>query len=256
MRHNFVNDIGDYAKYALLRALCAYARDDARLGVLWYLTEHQETNGDGRRRPHLSGDGWDSLDPELLQLMRGLETSIGRKQSELRLELVERSGFLPPGTLFFSEPVPHDGTTARERTEQRIAWFARAQTTLAESDLLFLDPDNGLEVKSIRLGSRLAGKYAMLAEVHALLTTGASVILYQHADRSPWPIQRARVCAQIRSAAGPAATIRTMRFGAFGGRAFFCISTDLNLAEGVDRALDVLAARVAGWDRAHHLLIE
>src|SRR5262249_12191125 len=74
MRHNFVNDIGDYAKYALLRALCAYARDDARLGVLWYLTEHQETNGDGRRRPHLSGDGWDALDPELLRLMRGLET--------------------------------------------------------------------------------------------------------------------------------------------------------------------------------------
>src|SRR5207248_6093505 len=61
MRHNFVNDIGDYSKYALLRALCGHGSGIARLGVLWYLTEHRATNGDGRKRPHLSGDGWDAL---------------------------------------------------------------------------------------------------------------------------------------------------------------------------------------------------
>ena len=54
MRHNFVNDIGDYAKFALLRALCA-ANETTRLGVIWYLTEHVEHNGDGRKRNHLSG---------------------------------------------------------------------------------------------------------------------------------------------------------------------------------------------------------
>jgi hypothetical protein len=50
VRHNFVNDIGDYAKYALLRALCASAQPAIRLGVIWYLTEHVERNNDGRKR--------------------------------------------------------------------------------------------------------------------------------------------------------------------------------------------------------------
>ncbi len=149
MRHNFVNDIGDYAKYALLRALCAHGTGGARLGVLWYLTEHPETNGDGRRRAHLSGAGWDALDPE-----------------------------------------------------------------------------------------------------------GSSVVLYQHADRSPWQAQRARICSQLGSMAGPPVAIRSLRFGAFGARAFFCVSTDGRLAADVDNALDALTSRVAGWDRAHHVLIE
>jgi len=255
MRHNFVNDIGDYAKYALLRALCAHGTGGARLGVLWYLTEHPETNGDGRRRAHLSGAGWDALDPELLLLMRRLETST-REARELRLALVERSGILPRDTLFFSEAVPYDGATAGVRIEQRSAWFEHARKALAQCNLVFLDPDNGLEVKSVRVGSRLAGKYAMLAEVQALLATGATVVLYQHADRSPWQAQRARICSQLGSMAGPPVTIRSLRFGAFGARAFFCVSTDGRLAADVENALDALTSRVAGWDRAHHVLIE
>jgi hypothetical protein len=69
VRHNFVNDIGDYAKYALLRAFCSCGALKMRLGVIWYLTVHPEVNGDGRRRAHLSREGWDGLDPELLGKM-------------------------------------------------------------------------------------------------------------------------------------------------------------------------------------------
>jgi hypothetical protein len=35
VRHNFVNDIGDYAKYALLRALCANGQATIRLASIF-----------------------------------------------------------------------------------------------------------------------------------------------------------------------------------------------------------------------------
>jgi hypothetical protein len=92
LRHNFVNDIGDYAKYAPLRAICASSGTPVRLGVIWYLTEHAEHNGDGRKRAHLTQDGWEDLDPDLLVAMRRIE----KRQDELSVALVESSGILPP----------------------------------------------------------------------------------------------------------------------------------------------------------------
>lgn len=255
MRHNFVNDIGDYAKYALLRVLCSCAPADARLGVLWYLTEHVESNGDGRRRAHLSRDGWDDLDPELLTRMREIEESI-RGTTALHLSLIEQSGILPASTAFSSEPLPDGGASLRERIEQRARWFARAQRTLRGCDFIFVDPDNGLEVKSAKPGTRPGNRHASIAEVAALLADGAAVILYQHGDRSPWPAQRARICRQITSAAVTPLVIRSLRFGAFGVRAFFCISSRPELTGAIDSGLALLRNRTDGWDKSHHLVFE
>ena len=41
MRHNWVRDIADFAKYGLLKRL---AGADLRLGVFWYLTTHADPN--------------------------------------------------------------------------------------------------------------------------------------------------------------------------------------------------------------------
>jgi hypothetical protein len=255
MRHNFVNDIGDYAKYALLRALCSCAPPDVRLGVLWYLTEHVESNGDGRRRAHLSRDGWGDLDPELLGRMYELEKSIQGKTG-LHLSLIEQSGILPSSTAFFSEPLPDDGTSLRERVGQRARWFVRAQRALGGCDFIFVDPDNGLEVKSAKPGTRPANKYASTAEVTALLADGAAVILYQHCDRSPWSAQRARLCGQISSAVAAPLVIRSLRFGAFGARAFFCISGRPELTDTINAGLALLQNRTRGWGKSHYLIFE
>ena len=45
MQNRYVGDIGDYGKYSLLKAL---AGSDLSLGILWYLNEAEEENGDGR----------------------------------------------------------------------------------------------------------------------------------------------------------------------------------------------------------------
>lgn len=255
MRNNFVNDIGDYAKYALLRALCASSQPGMRLGVIWYLTEHVERNNDGRKRAHLVTTGWEDLDPDLLARMRQIE-DIVTSQDQLNVSLIEAAGILPRSTAYFSEPLPPALGTARERAAQRADWFDRARKAVADCDLVFLDPDNGLEVRSVPVTSPLSGKYATVAEVAALLQTGAAVVLYQHSSRTPWHMQRERVRAQIVAEADRAVTIRSFRFGAFGARAFFCITSDRRMSDIVEYGLGQLRQRVTGWDKSGYLLIE
>ena len=70
MRNEYLNDIGDYIKYALLRQLAGARPGDERsrrnLGVLWFLTVHPEANNDGRHRSYLTHDGYAALDPSLI----------------------------------------------------------------------------------------------------------------------------------------------------------------------------------------------
>lgn len=255
VRDNFVNDIGDYAKYALLRALCASGHAEISLGIIWYLTDHAEQNSDGRRRPHLSQNGWQDLDPELLVTMRRIEGAVGG-QDELNVGLIEKSGMLPAGTAYFSEAIPLVQGSARQRVLERTAWFERARKAVADCDLVFLDPDNGLEVRSVPVTSPSAGKYATVPEIVALLENGAGVVLYQHGSRTPWPAQRERICAQIVSGTGQALTIRSLRFRAFGTRAFFCVTTQPWMTDAVERGLDVLRRRVEGWDKSSYVVFE
>jgi hypothetical protein len=256
MRHNFVNDIGDYAKYALLRALCASVHQPPlRLGVIWYLTEHAERNGDGRRRPHLSQDGWEQIDPGLLSQMRSIEATL-HSADDLHLNLIEQSAILPLNTVYYSRPLPGVHGTRAQRTALRAEWFAGAKQAVADCNLLFLDPDNGLEVKSVGPGSQLAGKYVAVSEMPELLGGGALVILYQHCDRSPWQVQRAKIRDQLVTGIGQQPFIRSVRFGAFGARAFFCLTVDPDMAKTMNAGITAFAERVAGWDKVHTFRFE
>jgi len=255
VRHNFVNDIGDYAKYALLRALADNGEVPVRLGVIWYLTDHAEQTSNGRRRAHLTHAGWDSLDPDLLATMRLIESSVP-DASGLSIRLIENSDILPPGTVYFSEALPSRQGNTRQRVADRVAWFERARSAVEHCDLVFLDPDNGLEVASVPLSSPMAVKYASFFELNQLLDAHGAVVVYQHGDRTPWPAQRAKVIRQVTAAAERPLKIRSLRLGAFGARAFFCITDRPELARVVDVALLRLGQRAAGWDKGAYLLLE
>jgi hypothetical protein len=256
VRHNFVNDIGDYAKYALLRALCFDGALKMRLGVIWYLTVNPEVNGNGRRRVHLSREGWEGLDPDLLEKMRSIESNL-RSQGELHLSLIEESQIFPDDTVFFSEPLPDATGPLHRRLRERTSWFMRAKETVLGCELVFLDPDNGLEVRSVGPSSRCAGKYVTVAEVGSLLSAGAGVVFYQHCDRSPWRDQRMRIRAQIISGVGQRhLTIRSVRFGAFGSRAFFCVSAGHDMAQALDENLRGFEERISTWEGSRYFLVE
>ena len=59
MQHRYVVDVGDFGKYALLKAL---ASSGLRLGIIWYLNEFEESNADGN---FVSFDRLKTLDSHL-----------------------------------------------------------------------------------------------------------------------------------------------------------------------------------------------
>ncbi len=78
---------------------------------------------------------------------------------------------LVPGATFFNEFVPNSRT-------ERDSYHTRCMAAFADRDLVFFDPDNGLEVKSATGKKR--SKHVLLDEVADHYAGGRSVLFYQH----------------------------------------------------------------------------
>jgi hypothetical protein len=70
------------------------------------------------------------------------------------------------------------------REAHRVKWLSRALAATAECDLVFLDPDNGLETPSVPKHSRKAGKYVFWDELISFWKRGQSLVVYHHLNRS------------------------------------------------------------------------
>lgn len=170
MKHQYFGDINDYRKYGLLRALSQAS--GLPLGVCWLLTA-PDARPDGEFRNYLEQpQRWRHHDPELYDALQRLqEPGVARSVSH-----AEAWGLLP-GAGYYADLL-------EDPLAQRNDYFGRAWKTLAHCPLLFLDPDNGLEVKSTRRGSRDSSKYLYWVEVEEAYRRGHSLVIYQH-----WPRQ-------------------------------------------------------------------
>ena len=245
MRHNYAGDQGDYAKYALINALASDGRQV--VGVNWYLTVHDEVNGDGDVRPHLDEpDEWEHLDSRLLASM--VEAFCGLPGSQRRVELLEQDGMLPMSTVFFTEPLPTGALPPAERIAAREEWHRQAMRHMAAADLVFLDPDNGFEVPSRGPRSKWRCKYATYAEVNDYLAAGKSVVPYQHARRMAWPALVTKVTAEMREAG---VEMADPGFVAFGDRGFFLLSRDPAQVAAMTQTARDMQERLcrAGWEK-------
>lgn len=177
MQERYLGDSHDFIKYALLRHL--HWTLGVTIGVNWYLTKPDDvdasSNKDGEKRHHLRGGDWERWDPELFQSIRQFSD-----KSQRRIASVEKAGILPSNTIYFEELVSRDG---------RNEWHNRARSALSPTDLVFLDPDNGFEIKSMTRKS--SPKYAMFAEAADYYRAGKIVVGIQFARQCD-PIQRAK----------------------------------------------------------------
>jgi len=173
MQNRYVGDIGDYVKFAMLRALSP----GSRLGVAWWLCEDEAHNQDGRHISYLaSPEKWRHLDPELFD---GLKKIVDREIRDVKL--IEDANFLP-GAKFHGDQVPALGTPA-ERRKRRPKWYEALKASLAEQDLVFLDPDNGLEPAGFSAGTKIACKSVSIQELVGLDKAGRTLIVYHHHTR-------------------------------------------------------------------------
>lgn len=164
MQDRYVGDIGDFGKLGFLRALEIAGLS---LGVNWYYTtpsRSEKIQGDGR---HLIDQKYFDCDQNLASTLYKLSKS----QTSRNLVTLENSHVLQTG-IFFRAQVPGK--------ESRVNWHQHALDALQQADLVFLDPDNGLSVKSVSRNSKKAVKYVFDDEIRDYLVRGQSVAFYQH----------------------------------------------------------------------------
>ena len=169
MKNQYLGDVNDYRKYGLLRALCA--QGSPRPGVCWMLTA-DDGSRDGRETRYLrQPEAWRPHDPALFdRLARDVP---GRRARHVGW--VERAGLLP-GAIFHAATLGDDVTARR-------GYFDVMLARLEPAGLVFFDPDNGLEVASVRPGRRGSCKYLYWDELVRTFEAGHSVLVYQHFPR-------------------------------------------------------------------------
>jgi hypothetical protein len=166
MQNRCAGDVGDFGKYGLLRRLRGES-PFLSLGIVWYLVSDERHKQDRKHTRYLERDRerrFRACDPELYDALRGVVSD--RRE----VAAVERSGVLGDAA-FFSKPVD---------TSNREAWLRDALNAVAGRDLVFLDPDIGVETKATPLDSPHGGKFCGYQEVREFLCAGASVILREH----------------------------------------------------------------------------
>ena len=170
VKDQYFGDVNDYRKYGLLRAL---GHAGFKTLVVWMLTPN-DTRSDGLFTDYLDKPShWKRYDKELYDALHDWV----RVSRARRVASIEHSTLLPAAT-FFSSRVPDD-RAGRERYADGIMQAAGG------ADVVFLDPDNGIEVPSTKYGRKNSSKYVYWLEIQALATAGRSVLVYQHYPRKP-----------------------------------------------------------------------
>lgn len=164
MQDNYIGDIGDYGKYGLLREVCAEAMS---LSVNWYRVVPKKTGkkDDGKYINYLSMPQlYREYDPTLFDSLY----KIVKLEQERRIERIEKENVLQ--AVYFS----------KEIGAGRLSWHRQALEKTQGTEVVFLDPDNGLETSKMYQTDGATEKHVRWAELKDYYTRGQNVILYQH----------------------------------------------------------------------------
>lgn len=146
----------------ILRALSS----GYRLGVAWWLTSDEERKNDGRHIGYLDdSEKWRRFDPMGFDGLREIV-----RRNDRSVAAIEGSGLLPLDCLFASRVIPLPVDLTR-RVDERRRWASEIGVVLNEANLLFLDPDNGLEPDRFRPKSKASVKSVRCSIMKCIMTT-------------------------------------------------------------------------------------
>jgi len=166
VKDQYFGDVNDFRKHGLLRLLTGQGR--LCLGICWMLTE-PDRRTDGRFLAYLDqSEKYRHCDPELFDWF----VKVVSGEKDRRTARIEASNLL--GLSVFQSK------TLTDNEDQRDDYFSECSRLFGDCDLVFFDPDNGLEVPSIRRGRKRSRKYLYWDEVCNTFAAGASVLIYQH----------------------------------------------------------------------------
>jgi hypothetical protein len=186
MQDKYTGDIGDFGKYTLLNKLSELSNNSITLGVNWYYVDKTEKkSGDGRHINYLNSQNpknklFKECDPRLYEKLKSIVQTKKRNISE-----IEAGHVLPKNTVFYSVPLPYASGSIIQRSGEREDWFLKSLKQLKKTDILFLDPDNGIQTSKLIKSDADAVKHVFLDEIYRYYQNEKSLIIYQHRDRTP-----------------------------------------------------------------------
>lgn len=153
MKNQYVGDINDYAKYIVLEKLSFVG---LRLAICWMLTENNNRT-DGKKTSYLKSPAYRVYNPAIYDALKNIVLGSHRNILEIQV-----ANIIPRATYYNS--------------------FSDLESK-ASIDLVFLDPDNGFEVKSVVKGKTDSECYVFWEDVTSVYDNGYSLMVYQHFPR-------------------------------------------------------------------------
>jgi hypothetical protein len=188
MRDRFIGDEGDFCKYGLLRALAGVQpkeTDELSLGIVWYRVPES-------RIKYLDDPKtFRGCDPPLFNVLTEVVKSNPRT-----IAGIQQTPIWPRGTVFFDKPA-----VRRVPSAENDPWLDEAVEKVGKCDLVFLDPDTGLEKRSKDL---VDVEHCSYKDVRRFWQQGQrSLVVYQHqAQRKGQVDQMAAVAAELEKEVG------------------------------------------------------
>ena len=169
MKNQYFGDRRDYLKYSLIRMLISdYSLSAA---VCWLLTK-SDGGSDGQKIEYLSDpQSWREYDPLIYDFL--LQQVVERGVRDVKA--LEEGGLLR-NCKYFSGIVPDDKISRGKYLDDFL-------NLAKDSQLVFFDPDMGMEVESVKFGTKDSSKYIYLKELGESFSLGHSLLIYQHFPR-------------------------------------------------------------------------
>ena len=179
MKNQYFGDVNDYRKYSLLHSL---ASSGLSIAVCWMLTPDASNAKDGRLLGYLDNPNIHrQYGPDLYDKLQACRCDWKSGRASRGVCLAERHNLIPEASYY-----PRTLTdSAHERAQYFEDFWPQAQSR----EVIFFDPDNGIEVKSKAYGSKNSSKYLYWCEIYEAWSRGHSLVVYQHfphEKRSPF----------------------------------------------------------------------
>ncbi len=165
VKNQYVGDISDFEKYAILRAL--RSATGLPLSVCWMLTT-DDASAHGAKLGYLDDpETYRHREPHVYDRLAALVGDECRDIGAIeKYGVIEEASFYP--------------TLLRIDKASRELYFDDYFTTLTSPSLVFFDPDNGIAPDRIAPGAKDSAKFLFPAEIERAYGLGHSLVIYQH----------------------------------------------------------------------------
>ena len=167
MKNQYFGDIHDFYKYVMLKWFMKNSEE--KLLIAWYLTKDDEIKKDGNKREYLKkfSEFEKNNILDICNEIKDLFEFLKENHNKKNIGLIEEHRHLIAKKMdFFNKNLD---------CKNRSDWFESLKKKAKETDIIFLDPDNG-----IKFNNKKSNKHVMLSEIKELWKMDKSLIVYQH----------------------------------------------------------------------------